>query len=682
MEFKMSQSPANPSRRQALKLFGGAPLLPLSAGLGGSALLAACASGSTAATAAAATPTAAAFTAMAAPGIADPASMATTNVASALKVAYSDGSSQTYQLGYQPFFITGQSVPNGSGGTLIAGSYFDINGKPIMDNSVPASARQFFSDAPDGTCLLTVPNAKVAGVKGNTVFAVVQFEYTSLDQAGVSAYGKLPSPIAVLTLDQDSATGKLSLVKYYNVPTAPANGLWITCGASLSPWGTHLSSEEYEPDAAAIAKNSHFQAFIANLYGDAAAVSDPAKANPYLYGHLPEVTVNADGTGTVKKHYCLGRISHELIQVMPDQRTALMGDDATNGGLFLFIADKAADLSAGTLYVAQATQTSAPGVGTGAFTLKWVNLGHATSAEVLALALATATAATPGTSNIMDVKTTDPALATPPATGYTQVWLGGKKNWIKLVPGQEKAAAFLETHRYAGLLGGTMAFTKMEGTTVNAKDKIAYSAMSYIQSSMVDGSIPGFKVQGPKAGAVYALNLKGGQIDIGGTAMNSDWVPVDMAAPAALIGEDLATPDALGNLANPNKIANPDNIKFAEKLRTLFIGEDSGLHVNNFLWAYNVDTQQLSRILSTPAGAECTGLQGVDDVNGWMYVMSNFQHAGDWEVRTVTSNGVTNTTGLHAKVFQTLEPLIDKNYENGFGAAVGYITGLPQNTKV
>lgn len=27
-----------------------------------------------------------------------------------------------------------------------------------------------------------------------------------------------------------------------------AHGLWITCGASLSPWGTHLSSEEYEPE--------------------------------------------------------------------------------------------------------------------------------------------------------------------------------------------------------------------------------------------------------------------------------------------------------------------------------------------------------------------------------------------------------------------------------------------------
>ncbi|MFX9242965.1 alkaline phosphatase PhoX, partial [Acinetobacter baumannii] len=95
------------------------------------------------------------------------------------------------------------------------------------------------------------------------------------------------------------------------------------------------------------------------------------KGNPYHYGHLPEVTVNTDGTGSIKKHYCLGRISHELIQVMPDNRTALMGDDATNGGLFMFVADKEKDLSAGTLYVAKWKQTS--GVGAGAGDISWIN---------------------------------------------------------------------------------------------------------------------------------------------------------------------------------------------------------------------------------------------------------------------------------------------------------------------
>ena len=88
------------------------------------------------------------------------------------------------------------------------------------------------------------------------------------------------------------------------------------------------------------------------------------------------------------------------------------------------------------------------------------------------------------------------------------------------------------------------------------------------------------------------------------------------------------------------------------------------MHVNNFLWAYNVDTRTLARILSCPAGAESTGLQAADDVNGFAYIMSNFQHAGDWEP-------------VHEKVKAALAPLIDKNYRERRSAAVGYIEGLP-----
>ena len=38
-----------------------------------------------------------------------------------------------------------------------------------------------------------------------------------------------------------------------------------------------------------------------------------------------------------------------------------------------------------------------------------------------------------------------------------------------------------------------------------------------------------------------------------------------MSAPAALIGEDISPRDALGNSANPDKIANPDNLKYSER---------------------------------------------------------------------------------------------------------------------
>ena len=67
----------------------------------------------------------------------------------------------------------------------------------------------------------------------------------------------------------------------------------------------------------------------------------------------------------------------------------------------------------------------------------------------------------------------------------------------------------------------------------------------------------------------------------------------------------------------------------------------------------------------TPAGAESTGLHAVDDMNGFAYIMSNFQHPGDW------------SKTLHAKVQTTLDPLIRANYRDRYGAAVGYLTGFP-----
>ena len=81
--------------------------------------------------------------------------------------------------------------------------------------------------------------------------------------------------------------------------------------------------------------------------------------------------------------------------------------------------------------------------------------------------------------------------------------------------------------------------------------------------------------------------------------------------------------------------------------------------MNNFVWAYNVDTKKLTRILSAVAGGENTGLQVLEDLNGHAYIMSNSQHHGDWD------------TGTNAVVDAALAK-IDK-----FDANVGYISGLP-----
>nr|WP_312539647.1 MULTISPECIES: alkaline phosphatase PhoX [unclassified Moraxella] len=595
------------------------------------------------------------------------ADMAKTTVNSKLQAKMQDGSTKTYNLVYTKIFNTGETVKNAKGGTIISGGYFDINGNPIMDTSAGTS-RQFFSDCPDGTSLLTVPNASVSGVK-NPVFAVVQFEYTTKNLKGDSMYGKLPSPIAVLTFDQDPTTGALTFVQYANVDTSPAKGLWITCGASLSPWGTHLSSEEYEPNGLITingnTSDAQFAAFSKNTFGSETA------ANPYDYGHLPEITVNKDGTGTCKKHYCLGRLSHELIQVMPDQRTCLMGNDATNAGIFMFVADKAADLSSGTLYAAKMTQTSAGGNQLGDFKVEWIKLGSATSLEIQSMVRNNIKL-----SDFMDVQTKDPADNT-----YTKIMYNGAANWVKMKSDSataHKAAAFLETQRYAALKGASMAFTKNEGTTVNMDDKKAYSAISYQYKSMVGGhktniASYGVNVGVLNAGGTYTHDLTGGQKDTAGNAINSDWVSSRMYLTSDLAGQDLATPDALGNTANQDKIANPDNLKYSKAFKTLFIGEDSGMHINNFLWAYNTQTKSLARILSTPAGAESTGLHAIDEINGFTYIMSNFQHPGDELISTDPTKPTNYQKAMGSAKVQQLVDAVNENYSNGYSGGVGYL---------
>lgn len=640
------------TRRSLIKTMMGAPLLPLG-GTGLATLL----SPESALAAQVNSPfKSAEFIAMDAPSLMNPEAMATTTVGSFLKLTTQNNLQKTYKLAYEPFFMTGDMVPDGNGGKVLAGGYVDIHNRPIMDTSVAGKERQFFSDCPDGMSLLKLTKSSVKGVSGNTVFAVVQFEYTNANQGGDKMYAQLPSQIAVLTLNQNPKNGKLSLVKYSPVNSSNAQGLWITCGSSLSPWNTHLSSEEYEPDAPFINENSRFKSFSKYLYGN------ETSANPYNYGHLPEVTVNADGTGTLVKHYCLGRISHELIEVMPDRRTVLMGDDYTNSGLFLFIADKEADLSSGTLYVAKLSDGFSIDPKDAGAKLSWIKLGHATSDEIKKLANSLKP------SDIMTVLKADPN-----DTSFTKIYYDGVANWVKLNPGMEKAAAFLETHRYAYLMGGSMGFSKMEGTTANTKDKVAYFALQNIQDSMIRSG-KGWNAQSNIelskpliAGGIMTSKLTGNQKDQLGNALNSEWVPTSFSA--LLVGEDIEQ-DRLGNLANPDMISNPDNLKFSEKLRTLFIGEDSSTHVNNFIWAYNVDTKKLSRIASMPSGAEATGLGVIDDLNGWMYITANIQHPGDWLGK------------LHNTVKPILDPLIKNNYKDRFSAAVGYITAIPTGIKM
>ncbi|MFL6557535.1 MAG: alkaline phosphatase PhoX, partial [Bacillus sp. (in: firmicutes)] len=526
-------------------------------------------------------------------------------------------------------------------------------GEPIIDNSVPGSPKPFVSDAPDSNSLLRP-------IKGK-LYMVTHYEYQTLDAAGNSAYGIVPASMSLTTLDQDKKTGELKPKEVKKIDFSDVNGLWIPCNGSLSPWNTHLGSEEYEPDARGFefdAKSSARASVnsFAQLY-----FGDTSKANPYFYGYVPEIQVKKNGTTKVEKHYNLGRFSHELMKMMPDNRTAYFGDDGTNTTMFMYVADRAADLSAGTLYAAKFHQTGTENGGSGK--LEWIKLGHSTDKEIQAII-------DNGTKFSDIFETSDVAKE-----GFKAIkqYSYGKTEYVKLKPGMEKAAAYLESRRYAAYLGATSEFNKMEGVTLNAKDKKVYIAIADQSSSMEkDPSGPADDIQLPKikSGATYQLNLTSGQKDNNGTRILSNYIASSMSG--LLVGEDLPAADAYGNTANVNKVASPDNLSYSEEMRTLFIGEDSSKHTNNYVWAYNVDTKQLTRILSNPAGAESTGLFAADDRNGFSYIMSNFQHPGDeLEGKSITAVNKEELTKAMEK-----EIGIDKT------GGVGYISGLPSFTNM
>ena len=115
-------------------------------------------------------------------------------------------------------------------------------------------------------------------------------------------------------------------------------------------------------------------------------------------------------------------------------------------------------------------------------------------------------------------------------------------------------------------------------------------------------------------GIVYESNVTGHQEDTSGDRIHSRWVAVDMHA--LVTGAQKPAGQTIGKYdkCDTEKMANPDNIKYSEEMRTLFIGEDSDNQFNNFLWAYNVDKGSLARLAGNCAGTEWTGLQAVDNM--------------------------------------------------------------------
>lgn len=505
---------------------------------------------------------------------------------------------KTAPIGYHVLARSGDKI-----GATIWGQLTDQTGQPVRaeDGAAEISVDTDFSS------LLPV---------GDKLYSISHFE-------------SRPGAMYLSELKQDPATGALSMVSSKPIDFSAVGGLWVPCAGSVTPWGSHLGSEEYEPNAREVFEASKLEDIddyfypMARYFGlDPATMTlDTFRAvfNPYLWGFPTEVAVSDMGAPTVTKHYAMGRMAVELAKVMPDQKTAYITDDGTNVGLYMFVADVAGNLEAGTLYAAKLTQTS--GEGAGAFDLSWVSLGHASSAEVQAVI-----ARKPAFADIFE--TADPAEGDSCAEGFSSINTSYGQECLKVKPGMELAASRLETRRYAAMLGATTELRKEEGIAFDETGKTLFVAMSEVAKGMGakakqdKGGPDHIQLSENACGAVYALPL-GGDAKIG-----SEFVAGKMTALVA--GKPTEYPadgEFAGNACDVEGIANPDNLTFITGTRTLIIGEDTGEgHQNDAIWAYDMDGAKLTRIFTSPYGAETTSPYWYGDINGWGYLMAVVQH--------------------------------------------------------
>ncbi|WP_049920661.1 alkaline phosphatase PhoX [Haloferax sulfurifontis] len=115
--------------------------------------------------------------------------------------------------------------------------------------------------------------------------------------------------------------------------------------------------------------------------------------NPYRYGYIVDVRDPAAETPEPVKYYVMGRAAWECPDVQSDERTVYLASDGDSKGVYKFVADEPIpsyddpmDL-AGTLYAPYVTNRDAAVEAPPAdvnLEIEWVELGHATNAEVAA----------------------------------------------------------------------------------------------------------------------------------------------------------------------------------------------------------------------------------------------------------------------------------------------------------
>ena len=228
----------------------------------------------------------------------------------------------------------------------------------------------------------------------------------------------------------------------------------MPCAGSVTPWETHLGSEEYEPDAKDFYSGgdtgSRVRDFLRyfDVYTDKATWQEAQHHGFYVYryGYPWETTVNADFSETTVKLYAHGRQSYEMSYAMPDLKTVYSTDDGTNVMFAKFIADTEGDITEGINYCARYIQTSPVGCEAIDWTadIEWIAMPKAAHSQI-EQAIETTTFG-----DLFDyLECSDTGSVCP--SGYTSVNGGGRDcECLRVKSGMEALAAHFEKRRYAG----------------------------------------------------------------------------------------------------------------------------------------------------------------------------------------------------------------------------------------
>jgi len=520
--------------------------------------------------------------------------------------------------GYKLLLRSGDAVGPGVFGRIV-----DQNLEPLIEGD----GSERISNYADFSSFLPV---------GQRLYQVTQFE-------------EVPAVMYLTELSQDRDTGELHAISTRPIDLSAVHGLWNPCAGSVTPWNTHLGSEEYPTDARASEAAAAYSAFefreqsMLKYFGlgPSTGIADIRTVfNTYRYGFPVEIAVSEDGETTATKHYALGRRALELAYVMPDLRTVYMTDDGANDGFYMFVADTPGDLESGMLYGMQWNQTSPDGAGNATADIVWIPMEHASSTEIDA-----ALDAGIAFSDLFEAVSPIPAEGC--AADFRPVNTETGQECLRLREGDDKAqsdrirrlASRLESRRYAAYVGATTELRKGEGLAYDPDSFTLFFSISEQQLGMEAGD-PYWDAGGPDhvrvaknhCGVVYALDLAPDR------AIGSDYVAQNLRAlvegvphytetNGSKVSKYAADSPYAGNLCSVNGIGNPDNMAFIRGYDTLIIGEDSyDGHRNDFVWSYDLLTRKLTRIESAPYGAETTSVYFYPNINGFSYLKSVVQH--------------------------------------------------------